>query len=117
MLRGIVERFVHKNWFQPLLVCDITNDIESKCQKEDGTCASKGSQAGVLPVGLTVKDGNKSVRGKKANPSKHSKFDLKGEYLESAKSSESSLTSGSLVFSVANVVGKGQVINKSCGNP
>ena len=99
-----VERFVHKKQFQPLLACDIANGIESKCQKEDGTCASTESQARVLPVGLTVKNGNKEVRGKEANSSKNSNFDVNVEYLESAKSSDSSITSGSSAFNVANTV-------------
>ena len=74
------ERFVHKNRFQPLSTGDIENCIENKCQNDVSTRASKESQAGVLPVGLTVKDGNKIVRRKKTNPSNHSTLDVKGEW-------------------------------------
>ena len=57
------DRFVHKNRFQPLFACDIESNIESKCQNDDSTCASEENKSGVLPVLLSVKDGNKRVRG------------------------------------------------------
>ena len=50
------DKFVHKNHFRPLFAYDIESNIESKCQNEDSTCASKERQACVLPVVLSVKD-------------------------------------------------------------
>ena len=96
------DTFVHKNHFQPLFVCDIESNIESKCQNEDSTCASKESQTGILPVVLSVKDRNKSVRGKKLNSSKRSNPCDKGDYFGNAKSGDSSLISVSWVSKAVN---------------
>ena len=111
------ERFVHRNRFQPLLTGDIENSIDSKCQNVVSTCASTERQAGVLPVGLTVKDGSKSVTGKKPTPPNRSTLEVKGEYLGRAKYSDSSLMNDFPAFNVAETVGDGQVINNTCNNP
>ena len=112
-----VERFVHYNRFQPLLACDIANGIESKCQKEDGTCARTESQARVFPVGLTVKDGNKVVRGKEANSSKNSRQVIDkacGNPSQSANSAVDWLLGGSQVLKVSDTRGSRQIIDNAC---
>ena len=63
------------------------------------------------------KDGKKAVRGKEANSSKNSNFEVNVEHLESAKSSDSSITSGSPAFNAANTVGDGQVVIKLVAIP
>ena len=91
--------------------------MESKCQNEDSTCASKESQTGVLPIVLSVKDGNKSVKGKKSKSFKFSNSCDKLESLESAKSAGSSSLGVSLVSEVTNTVQGDQLTENTGSNP
>ena len=112
-----VDRFVHMNRFQPLFTCDIESNIESKCQNEDSTCASKLSKTSILPVVLSVKGGDQSVRGKKLNSSKHSNPCDKGESFGSAKSADSSTSSVSRLSKAVNTVESEQLTDIACSNP
>ena len=62
------ERFVQKNWFQPLFTEHIERCIESKCQTDVNARVGEESQEKLVPVGLTVKDGDINVEGKIVNP-------------------------------------------------
>ena len=110
------NRFVHKNRFQPLFACDIESSIESKCPNEGRTCAGAENQTGGVSVVLSVKDGNKSVRGKKLNPFVHSNTCGKGEYFGNAKSSDSGLISVSRNSKAVNMIDKEQLTDNACGS-
>ena len=111
-----VERFVHKNRFQPL-VQDDADSIEMKCQSSVSTCESTDCQVGVSPVALLVKDGSKSVKGKPAKPSNCSKLAVNSKYLKSEKSSENTVRKGLPGLNAINTIRDDDMIVSTCENP
>ena len=74
-----------------MYTCDVESCIESKCQNEDRT------GAGGLQVIITVKDGNKCVRGEEINYSKSSNPVGNEKHSGSTKSNDGKLLSISWV--------------------
>ena len=102
-----IDRFVHKNQFQPLMPDNIENGMESQCQNNVSTCENTDNQIGVSSVDCLMKDGSKSVRGKLINPSRGSKVAVNSKCLKSANSSKNTVTSGFPALNAIDTVRNG----------
>ena len=112
-----VERFVHKNRFKLLEQDDTESSIEGKCQNTVSARVKTDCQVGVSPVALLVKDGSKSVKGKKTKPFNCSKLAVDSKYLDSETFSENTVTEGFPALNAVDIVTDDQLIHTRCANP
>ena len=111
-----IDRFVHKNRFQPLIPDDMENGMESQCQNIVSTCENSKNQVGVSLADCVMKDGSKSVRGKLTNPSKCSNLAVNSNCVRRVNCSKNTVTSGFPALNMINTAKNGRVVDETCKN-
>ena len=110
------DRFVHKNRFQPLGSEHIESCIENKCQTDANACVGKETQNYVVPVSVTVKDGDTSVRGKVVSPHCTDSKALESYHSQNDKTYVGTESSGVPACKAISMLSKQQKVDKDSKN-